>query len=174
MTSAHWPEMRSVNGILSPNADENPHWYDGNHVYIPYCSSDSWSGDSPARAAGDLAFLGSRIIEQVVLELLPRGLNDAKLLLLAGSSAGSVGVIVNLDRVATLMATMGSKAEVRGLADSGWFLDNKPFDMHASLAEETGSSSQPHPQVPPPPRKASCSESPHSCAPIDTIKQGIK
>lgn len=98
-----------MNGILSPNSDENPHWHDANHVYLPYCSSDSWSGDSPARAAGDLAFLGARIVEQTMLELLPRGLFEARLLVLAGSSAGAAGVLVNLDRVASLMAAMGSK-----------------------------------------------------------------
>lgn len=194
MTSAHWPEMRSgefsnrifliislnstltllfllclVGGIMSPNEDENPHWHDANHVFIPYCSSDSWSGDSPAKAPGDLAFLGTRIVEQVLLELLPKGLYDGRMLLLAGSSAGAAGVLVNLDRVSSLMAAMGSKVEVRGLADSGWFLDNKPFDFHAALAAETGDGSHL-----PPPRKASCNENPLSCAPIDTIKQGIK
>lgn len=119
----------TVNGILSPNSDENPYWHgnryhygngiqidinvillsDANHVYLPYCSSDSWSGDAPARSAGDLAFLGSRIIEQTLVELLPRGLLEARLLVLAGSSAGAAGVLVNLDRVAELMASVGSK-----------------------------------------------------------------
>ncbi|KAG9510132.1 Inactive palmitoleoyl-protein carboxylesterase notum1b, partial [Fragariocoptes setiger] len=43
MTSTRWPELKSGSGILSANREENPHWWDANHVFVPYCSSDSWS-----------------------------------------------------------------------------------------------------------------------------------
>ncbi|XP_053209032.1 palmitoleoyl-protein carboxylesterase notum1-like isoform X2 [Panonychus citri] len=133
MTSAHWPQSRSVGGILSPNQSDNPFFYNANHVFVPYCSSDSWSGDSPAATSADLSFLGSRIITEVISELLHmKGLSDGKTLLLAGSSAGAGGVLVNLDRVADLISSTGSKIEVRGLMDSGWFLDNQPFDFKSS------------------------------------------
>ncbi|ROT69956.1 putative protein notum-like [Penaeus vannamei] len=45
----------------------------------------------------------------------------------AGSSAGGVGALVNVDRVAAQLARQGIRAEVRAVADSGWFLDNEPF-----------------------------------------------
>jgi len=61
-----------------------------------------------------------------------KGLSNGKSLLLAGSSAGAGGVLVNLDRVADLISSTGSKIEVRGLMDSGWFLDNQPFDFASS------------------------------------------
>ncbi|XP_015784529.1 palmitoleoyl-protein carboxylesterase notum1' [Tetranychus urticae] len=135
MTSAHWPQSRSVGGILSPNPQENPYFWNANHVFIPYCSSDSWSGDSPAATSADLSFLGSRIITEVINELLlSKGLSDGKSLLLAGSSAGAGGVLVNLDRVADFISSTGSKIEVRGLMDSGWFLDNQPFDYSGSYS----------------------------------------
>lgn len=91
------------------------------------------------------------------------------MLLLAGSSAGAAGVLVNLDRVADLLLAMGSKVEVRGLSDSGWFLDNEPFNFH-SASETSSSSISNYPSKRP---SSSCID-PHSCAPIDGIKQGIK
>ena len=147
-----------MGGILSLKPEENPGWWDANHVLVPYCSSDSWSGDVAARNPGDFSFLGSRIVQQVMIELLPRGLMDADLLLLAGSSAGAAGVIVNLDRVADLMASKGSSVQVRGLADSGWFLDNKPFEGHVSRNLV----------------KSNCATSPHTCPPLESIKLAMK
>lgn len=38
-------------------------------------------------------------------------------------SAGGIGVILNLDRLARRLKMAGLKVEVRGLADSGWYLD---------------------------------------------------
>ena len=38
-------------------------------------------------------------------------------------SAGGIGVILNLDRLAQRIKMAGLKVEVRGLADSGWYLD---------------------------------------------------
>ncbi|GFX63500.1 palmitoleoyl-protein carboxylesterase NOTUM [Trichonephila clavipes] len=46
MSSTLWPETRSVGGILSPDPEENPYWWDANQVFLPYCSSDTWSGAS--------------------------------------------------------------------------------------------------------------------------------
>ena len=145
----------TVGGILSPSADENPYWWNANHIYIPYCSSDIWSGDSFASSAGDLSFLGSRIVSQVITELLPRGLSDAKLLLLAGSSAGAAGVMINLDRIADLLANAGSKADVRGLADSGWMLENQNYNQLQNSY------------------KKPCVDAIH-CSPMDSIKTAFK
>lgn len=114
-----------MGGILSPSSSSNPHWWDANHVFIPYCSSDIWSGD--ASPQNEMAFLGSRIIDEVIKELLRTPLyrfHQARFVLLAGSSAGAAGVMINLDRVARMIADSGSLADVRGLADSGWILEN--------------------------------------------------
>ncbi|KAH7938447.1 hypothetical protein HPB49_023716 [Dermacentor silvarum] len=95
------------------------------------------------------AFMGSLILQSVVRELLGRGLYEGKLLLLAGSSAGGAGVLLNVDRIADLLASLGSKVKVRGVVDSGWFLDNDPFEARECLE-------------------------PYSCAPVETIKRGIR
>lgn len=118
--------------------------------------------------------MGSLIIQEVVKALLPKGLDGAKVLLLAGSrcvhrgnvpvadpkppdpmcvracSAGGTGVLLNVDRVSELLEGLGhSGIHVRGLADSGWFLDNKQYDFTDCLDAL-------------------------SCAPTETIKRGIK
>ena len=36
-------------------------------------------------------------------------------------------MLVNLDRAAEILRTLAPGVEVRGLADSGWFLDRKPY-----------------------------------------------
>lgn len=126
-SSKNWLTKRRGFGILSPSAVENPTWYNANHVLVPYCSSDAWSGNvSRAESGGKFSFMGYRIIDEVVQELLLQGLVDAKQLLMAGSSVGGIGVIMNIDRVAEMMATAGSSCKVRGISDSGWYLEKKP------------------------------------------------
>lgn len=128
--------------------------------------------------SGDYAFMGSLIIKEVVNELLTKGLDSAKVLLLAGSrcvcmcglplvrisnvwgwrlnftrcftSAGGTGVLVNVDHVSEQLASQGYRGvQVRGLADSGWFLDNKQYKFTDCLDTI-------------------------SCAPTEAIKRGIR
>lgn len=126
-SSRNWLSKRRGFGILSPSAVENPTWYNANHVLVPYCSSDAWSGNvSRFESGGQFSFMGYRIINEVIQELLPQGLLEAKHLLMAGSSVGGIGVILNIDRVAEMMSTAGSSCKVRGISDSGWYLESKP------------------------------------------------
>ncbi|XP_064841857.1 palmitoleoyl-protein carboxylesterase notum1a-like [Oncorhynchus masou masou] len=140
----------SGTGILSPLPEENPHWWNANMVFIPYCSSDVWSGASAKTDHSGYAFMGSLIIQEVVKDLLTKGLDNAKVLLLAGSRWVGDGVLLNVDPVAELLEGLGHPGiQVRGLADSGWFLDNKQYrstDCHDTI----------------------------SCAPTEAIKRGIK
>lgn len=65
-------------------------------------------------------------------------------------SAGGTGVLLNVDRVAELLQGLGHTGiQVRGLSDSGWFLDNKQY--HCTDCVDTV-----------------------SCSPTETIKRGIK
>nr|XP_033815841.1 palmitoleoyl-protein carboxylesterase NOTUM isoform X2 [Geotrypetes seraphini] len=150
MSSKEWPSSRTGTGILSSQPEENPHWWNANMVFIPYCSSDVWSGASPMSDQNDYAFMGVHIIQEVVKELLGKGLDMAKVLLLAGSSAGGTGVLLNVDRVAKQLENMGFPAiQVRGLSDSGWFLDNKQY------------------------RRTDCLDT-ITCAPTEAIRKGIR
>ncbi|KAH7947370.1 hypothetical protein HPB52_010985 [Rhipicephalus sanguineus] len=65
------------------------------------------------------------------------------------AGAGGAGVLLNVDRIADLLASLHSKVKVRGVVDSGWFLDNEPFEARECLE-------------------------PYSCAPVETIKRGIR
>lgn len=162
MTSTQWPETRDgksliefmvfvesklsskvfslclVGGILSPIESDNPYWFDANHVIVPYCSSDLWSG---TRAHSDdkegWSFMGASIVRQVISDLIPLGLGRSQggELLLAGSSAGGLGVMLNLDKVKRFLRNeRGIKISVRGVSDSGWFLDREPYIPNALAA----------------------------------------
>ncbi|XP_058066281.1 palmitoleoyl-protein carboxylesterase NOTUM [Anopheles bellator] len=140
MTSVQWPETRDVGGLLSARPSENPYWYNANHVFVPYCSSDSWSGTKVRPDTRDgLRFMGSLIVRQVMSDLIPLGLGHSQGadLLMAGSSAGGLGVMLNLDKVRTLLQNeRGLKVSVRGVSDSGWFLDREPYTPGAVAASE--------------------------------------
>ncbi|KAG8565090.1 hypothetical protein GDO81_012707 [Engystomops pustulosus] len=109
-------------------------------------SSKGW----PPTKKGDYAFMGSLIIQEVVKELLGKGLDTAKVLLLAGSSAGGTGVLLNVDLVAEQLEELGyTGIQVRGLSDSGWFLDNQQY------------------------RRTDCTDI-ITCAPTEAIQRGIR
>ncbi|XP_064099049.1 palmitoleoyl-protein carboxylesterase NOTUM-like [Macrobrachium nipponense] len=150
MTSRGWPPTRQVGGILSPDPKVNPHWWEANHVFVPYCSSDSWSGTRySAESAGGFSFMGSVIIENVIQAVVRLNLTHGHKLILAGSSAGGVGAMVNVDRVSQQLLDQGIEAEVRAVSDSGWFLDNEPFAPLECLNA-------------------------HSCPPVEAIRRGQK
>ncbi|OXB61104.1 hypothetical protein ASZ78_013667 [Callipepla squamata] len=114
----------------------------------------SWAGDSfvdtELSVSDEYAFMGALIIQEVIKELVGKGLGTAKVLLLAGSSAGGTGVLLNVDRVAEQLEEMGYQGiQVRGLADSGWFLDNKQY------------------------RRTDCIDT-ITCAPTEAIRRGIR
>lgn len=50
MTSTGLPSTRTGGGVLSPSSHDNPDFFNANHVYVHYCSSDLWSGDREATA----------------------------------------------------------------------------------------------------------------------------
>ncbi|XP_013107487.2 palmitoleoyl-protein carboxylesterase NOTUM [Stomoxys calcitrans] len=141
MTSTDWPDTRDVGGILSPLPEENPYWHSANHVLVPYCSSDSWSGTNSTIDSSEFSFrfMGALILKQVIADLIPMGLGRVAgaELLLVGSSAGGLGVMLNLDRIAHyLQVERKLQVTVRGVSDSGWFLDREPYTPSAVASSE--------------------------------------
>jgi hypothetical protein len=131
MTSKGLPPTRMGNGVQSLSPNDNPDFFNANHVYVPYCSSDVWSGDrGAAPESGGWHFRGARIVRAVIGDLmnptitLSPNLTVAKEVLFSGSSAGGVGVMANLDWVADQLP----QATVRGLVDAGWAIDIAPYD----------------------------------------------
>lgn len=121
-------EPKGTIGVgISESRPENP-FAGYNHVYVPYCSSDEWSGQARdvvvagKNPAGGtpvsyrIHFLGAAILDAIVSTLRKDGasvpdvngvpvpdLDDAELVVLAGASAGSAGVKHNLDRFAATL-----------------------------------------------------------------------
>ncbi|ODM98832.1 Palmitoleoyl-protein carboxylesterase NOTUM [Orchesella cincta] len=134
MSSSGWPSSKHVGGILSSDPNENPYWWNANHVFIPYCSSDTWSGRMTGKEnGGPFSFMGALIIDEVIKNLINvEGLDPDSSVILAGSSAGGTGVMLNLDHVESLLTQeFGSfeqgSTRVRGITDSGWFIDKVPL-----------------------------------------------
>lgn len=206
----------SVDGILSNEPKDNPYLWNANHIYVPYCSSDSWSGFAPANSSDQqhpFAFMGSKILERVLESLYDdqarnSSLFEAKFILLAGDSAGATGVILNLDKVAGLIERRSSSSSsqrcgtgnktgrlvdssttlqaaelcetkqapvLRGLADSGWFLDNEPYDYGrheinsygGELAEQSHNQAQSFNEQ----RQLDCDRA--RCTPSQSIRQAM-
>ncbi|XP_035715762.1 palmitoleoyl-protein carboxylesterase NOTUM isoform X2 [Folsomia candida] len=133
MSSSAWPHHKHVGGILSGDPNENPYWWSANHVFVPYCSSDTWSGTTKADENGSkFSFMGALIIEEVIKTLIRNGgIRSDSTVILAGSSAGGTGVLINLDRVEELMHEQfdyvdSGPPRVKGISDSGWFIDKLP------------------------------------------------
>ena len=93
MSSNSWMVEKSVGGILSADREENPHFSDANHVFVPYCSSDSWSGTASVKNSEGLTFMGRHILKEVIQELSDQhDLLSSQELFLTGSSAGATGM----------------------------------------------------------------------------------
>ncbi len=120
MTSRGKPSTFVGNGILSDVSSQNPDFFNANHVAIPYCSSDLWSGDrEQSGATGGFEFRGMKIVRAIVNDLRNKSgnnLTSANRILLTGTSAGGIGAMVHLDWLA---AQFPSK-EVKGSNDAGW------------------------------------------------------
>ena len=123
MTSRGKPATLVLQGLLSDAPAANPDFFNANHVVIPYCSSDLWSGDrEKGQATGGYEFRGRKILQSVVQDLRnsvqpgARSISSAKRILLGGTSAGGAGTMVNLD----WMDAQFPAADVRGLNDGGW------------------------------------------------------
>ncbi|KAF6031931.1 NOTUM [Bugula neritina] len=121
-SSAHWSLTKEGTGILSWNPEENPFLFSANIVYVPYCSSDAWSGNNTKNG---LHFMGANIVDEVIKDLYRHGLKSGEKLFFAGSSAGATGVLLNIDRVADRLAKEAPGLDVQGIVDSGWFLDTE-------------------------------------------------
>ncbi|XP_012686639.2 carboxylesterase notum2 [Clupea harengus] len=155
MSSADWTQTRKGSGILSTQTEENPHWYNANIVFIPYCTSDVWSGSKTTKPKEkgkdtvDYTFMGSLVIREVIKDLTTKGIKQAKVVMLAGTSAGGTGVLLNIEKVSSQLELMGAEAQVRGLVDSGWFLESRQQKV------------------------LECSDG-VSCSPVDAIKKGLR
>jgi hypothetical protein len=121
MSSKSFAQTKTGTGIFSQDAQRNPDFYNWNHVYLNYCSSDKWAGDQGASPETyNWHFRGKAIVKAVMKDLMKfdttQNLASATEVLLTGSSAGGSGVKFNLD----LLATSLPQASVKGVLDSSY------------------------------------------------------
>lgn len=135
MTSNKLPDRITGRDLLSASGSENPAFFRYNHVLVPYCSSDLWLGlktnpNKPFRFVNDssvdnFSFRGQTIFRSVFMDLLQlHNLTDAEEIILAGSSAGGIGILNHADWVLKyVVETHRLNASLLSLIDSAWFID---------------------------------------------------
>ena len=110
-------------GILSTLPSVSPDFAGYTHVFVHYCSSDMYAGDTVRFIDGQpWQFRGAEIVQALLDQLSTQSIGGAPTLatatdvLITGSSAGAQGVHNNLDRIAARLAPI----RVKGIADAGW------------------------------------------------------
>jgi hypothetical protein len=102
-SSKYFPTTSQSSGwyLASGYCPYNPGFCSWNHVRVPYCSQDLWSGTRSTRtdpATWGLYFSGHLILAAVLNELdSAYGLDGATDIILSGASAGGIGVWMNVD-----------------------------------------------------------------------------
>lgn len=110
-------------GPFQRDCSLNPALCNANLAFVHYCTSDWWVGTAQNSSAG-VPFLGKYVVRAVVEEVtaMPEFQASATQLLLAGLSAGGIGVLQNADYVASLLADLAPTVELKAFADSAWFM----------------------------------------------------
>ena len=135
-------QLWSIEGrdLLSSNKSENPDFFSHNHVLVPYCSSDLWLQRSanyrlalkqgfnfifdPTAASHQFTFRGAAIFRSVVEDLFKlHELDQASEVVLAGSSAGGVGVLNHAKWVQEQLERQNMRCKLSAIIDSSWFID---------------------------------------------------
>lgn len=139
MSSAGYPHTVQGMGLLSIDPDENPLFHNYTHVLVPYCSQDAFLAnrsnpgrsdfsegfDSSTPDADNFVYKGREIFYSVIKDLLlRREMMYAKTIVLAGSSAGGIGILNHLEWVQQKLNETfpGLPPELRVIIDSAWFI----------------------------------------------------
>lgn len=132
MTSTKLPEKITGKDLLSSSRSENPTFHDYIHVLVPYCSSDLWLGESTIgkndsftfsdnSSVNNFVFRGMTIFRSVFSTLKDQ-LISAEHVVVAGSSAGGIGVLNHAKWLSnTFLAE--SNAKLSFIVDSAWFIN---------------------------------------------------
>lgn len=132
---------RGFNYFLSADPTQNPAMYNYSLVYVHYCDGASYTGDRDDTVTvrnRSIYYRGRRIRDAVTRYLLTaaQGATD---IVVSGTSAGGLGVYLNLDAMAAPFAQR--HVRIRGLASAGFFLNTGTdyASQMATLAREQNS-----------------------------------
>lgn len=128
--SARFTDTRPVGrwALASGDPAINPHFHGDHHVQLAYCDGSSFTSgrEEPQEHMGQRLHMRGRANLQAIFYMLAEhhGLRDATEIVLAGSSAGALAVLLNIDFLSEeLLPGLGVHARIVGLADSGFFLN---------------------------------------------------
>ena len=110
-------------GLYSTNPRVSPDFYNWNAVFVIYCDGSSFTGmrEEPVYFEDKpVYFRGKAVLEAIIQDLLSRGIRNASDVLLSGSSAGGLAVLIHADLI---KSKLNPKTKVRALADGGYFVD---------------------------------------------------
>jgi hypothetical protein len=85
-------------GMFKRDDPDNP-FKDYSYVYVPYCTGDVHAGDNPSATDGVQSHLGYRNVAAFLKRIVPTWPHPSQVAL-TGSSAGGMGVLMNLPQVA--------------------------------------------------------------------------
>ncbi|XP_031487505.1 pectin acetylesterase 5-like [Nymphaea colorata] len=119
-------------GILSGSPSENPYFFNWNRVKLRYCDGASFAGDveHEVKDGSKLFFRGLKIWQEIMNELLSKGLAVAQKALLSGCSAGGLATFLHCDDFQSLLP---KDATVKCLADGGFFLNEKDISGKSTM-----------------------------------------
>ena len=137
ISSNNWPTQTNFIGIMSPDLNIND-FYNWNRIYIKYCSSDVYSGTSQNYENNmNYYFHGSNIVSEMLKDFTNTSIvNDtldcASDIIVSGSSAGGLGVMIHLNKI----KDMFPNAIVKGLCDAGWLISINSNNVYDIFKEE--------------------------------------
>ncbi|KMZ72024.1 pectin acetylesterase, family CE13 [Zostera marina] len=165
-------KYKSFSGILSNKASKNPDFYDWNKARVRYCDGSSYTGDVEAvDPATKLHFRGNRIFHAMIHHFKTMGLSNAKNVLLAGCSAGGLGVILQCDHFRNLMPPT---TNVKCLADAGYFINAKTVAGTSQIEEIYADVVRTHNSAKVLPKYCTSKMSPGLCFFPENVVAGIK
>ena len=116
--------LRQADTHFLRNASVNPAFHAHVHVLLPYCSSDLWQGNAThATSTQTWHFRGAAILQALVTGVLAPA--RPREVVLAGDSAGGLGAMGHLNRVAAALPD----SSIVGLTDSAWLPRFEPLDL---------------------------------------------
>eukprot|EP00164_Ancoracysta_twista_P007215 GFYU01010211.1.p1 GENE.GFYU01010211.1~~GFYU01010211.1.p1 ORF type:complete len:441 (+),score=117.53 GFYU01010211.1:173-1495(+) len=120
-TSTVLAQTKNGENIYSADESVNPYFKDFNHVFLPYCSGDVYSGQRKHKMPIYDVYFAGHLKLKALLDRLKAdfGLDHATDVLLTGNSAGGIGAFLNADFVADEL----HYANVKAAPQDGWFLD---------------------------------------------------
>ncbi|HAN31774.1 MAG TPA: hypothetical protein DCQ06_09280 [Myxococcales bacterium] len=139
---------KDANGLSTAMKSKNPGFYNWNHVFVHYCSSDAHGGDTEqARNPTELAkcpkynkagpsawqFRGNRVVQSIFEDLVnsklypKNNLTEAEFVMFSGSSAGSSGMRRHMDWVGDFVKQKAAGLKgYRAVVDAAWIVDEPP------------------------------------------------